>query len=133
MIKILSFTLFSGTAEVRLNNPHPGTPGSQYSGLLEVYHNNQWGTVCNNSWTFKNSLVVCKLLGFPSVEHFYTSGTSYPGNGNNRCIYKYQSCKCTLCSYKQHLKTAIHKYTCTVYLPYFIKQSSTKKQSNIAK
>ena len=69
------------STEVRLNNQHPNTPGSQYSGLLEVYHNGQWGTVCNTSWTFQNSLVVCKLLGFPSVEHFYTSGTSYPGNG----------------------------------------------------
>ena len=81
-ILILFPLIFLVDTEVRLINQYPNTPGAQYSGLLEVYHNGVWGTVCNISWTFEDSLVVCKLLGYPSVEHFYTSGINFPGNGN---------------------------------------------------
>jgi len=85
IIHLVSFYILSVDIEVRLINQNPDTPGAQYSGLLEIFHDGQWGTVCNTSWTFQNSLVVCKLLGYPSVEHFYTSGINYPGNGEFLC------------------------------------------------
>ena len=55
--------------------------GAQYVGRLEIFHNGQWGTVCNKSWSFQDSLVVCKELGCASTVRFYTAGLTNPGTG----------------------------------------------------
>ena len=41
---------------------------NQYEGRVEVCINNQWGTVCDNSWSATDATTVCKQL-----EYAYTS------------------------------------------------------------
>ena len=54
--------------QYRLRDPRSGsTTGSQYSGLVQVYYNSQWGTICHNSWTFTESTVLCRSLGYGSA------------------------------------------------------------------
>ena len=33
-------------------------------GRVEVYYNNDWGTICNKGWTDKSAKVACKMLNY---------------------------------------------------------------------
>ncbi|XP_053380060.1 deleted in malignant brain tumors 1 protein-like [Mercenaria mercenaria] len=64
---------------------------SSSEGRVEVYHNNQWGTVCDDYFDTKAASVVCAMLGLPSTGAQPRPKSYYgPGNGtiwldNLRC------------------------------------------------
>lgn len=46
---------------LRLVSPHPDLG---FLGRLEVFHNNEWGTVCDDYFGFVEADVVCEMLNF---------------------------------------------------------------------
>ena len=54
---------FASSPQVRLTN------GSDYlEGVLEVFHNGVWGTVCDDGWDARETFVVCRELGLGTAD-----------------------------------------------------------------
>ena len=57
----LYFILGCTEGDVRLVNTSSSTEGR-----VEICLNDEWGTVCNQTWTDTDADVVCRQLGFAS-------------------------------------------------------------------
>ena len=74
MTKGQYFCKFPGTAVVRLVGGR-----SPSEGRVEVYYRGAWGTVCDDSWSWTDGNVVCRMLGYPGAVS--ASGEAFFGRG----------------------------------------------------
>ena len=50
-------------------------------GRVEIFYNNQWGTICDRGWDINDANVLCKQLGFPQALYVYSGATHGQGTG----------------------------------------------------
>ena len=44
------------------------------TGRLEILHDDQWGTICDDSWSVINARVACRQLGYPGTAGYAAEG-----------------------------------------------------------
>ena len=64
---------------------------TKYEGTVEVYHNGEWGRVCDNGWDLNDAHVLCRELGFAnaiSTRHhaFYGRSIRRFSLGDLQCV-----------------------------------------------
>ena len=81
-----TFTL-AAQNQLRIRNMNISNPFGQYEGIVEVYHNGQWGTVCDTRWTYQDALLACLTAGFQSAVRPVTDGSLGRGSGTVQLGY----------------------------------------------
>ncbi|XP_033181986.1 scavenger receptor cysteine-rich type 1 protein M130-like [Anabas testudineus] len=59
---MVSFLLMPSSPAAGVQIRLSGSGSTQCSGRVEIYHNNIWGTVCDDNWDLNDAMVVCREL-----------------------------------------------------------------------
>ena len=76
------FVTDPGSRLVRGSGPHEG--------LLEIYHNGTWGTVCDDKWDLQDARGLCHQLGY--INATTAAGPARFSSGSGPILFSELSC-----------------------------------------
>ncbi|XP_047656967.1 deleted in malignant brain tumors 1 protein-like [Tachysurus fulvidraco] len=76
LVGVLRASLLADGANIRLTSGY-----NSCSGRVEILHNGQWGTVCDDSWDLKDAAVVCRQIGCGEAVTAHQSAHFGQGSG----------------------------------------------------
>ena len=66
---------------------------TSYEGRVEVYHNGEWGTVCDDGWDLNDAQVVCRQLGYDLTNSTIDiRGSAQYGQGSGQILLNNVNC-----------------------------------------
>ena len=80
---VFLFLLIFPASRIRLITANDDIGG----GRIEVYHNGQWGTICDKSWSEQAAKVACREFGFKTA--LYPSKRAIFGEGSGPVMTKH--------------------------------------------
>ena len=83
----------------------------QSYGRVEIYHNGEWGTVCDDKWGTVDATVVCRQLGFYSSVYAY--GSAHFGQGTGPIWLSRLACKGKESSLTDCTQSSVATKNCT--------------------
>ena len=88
--------------------------GAPNKGLVQVFHNGEWGTICDDLWDLRDARVVCRQLGFPDAEEAQIGGEFMP-NMSRRIWLDDMECE----GYESSISSCLHvgwgAHNCDIY------------------
>lgn len=89
-----------------------GNKRKHYEGRLEVFYNNEWGTICDDDFSILAAQVACRELGFLGAVSWSPSAKFGQGEGRQEfwlCIISFCSIeRATMCIYSWNLLLIHH-------------------------
>ena len=86
---ILHATVFLLDVKVRLRGSN-----SSHEGRVEVYHEGEWGTICDDQWGLKEAAVVCRMLNYSTAGKAVRVAYKYYGRVNSSFHIWMDNVKC---------------------------------------
>ena len=71
---IYTLLVFVIVVNGQVENPREGQirlDGTKGKGRVEIYHANEWGTICYDYWDMDDGNVACRELGYPKALRVY--------------------------------------------------------------
>lgn len=65
------------SGQLRLQGPSKANG----KGRIEVFHNGEWGTICDDSWDIDDAKVVCRQMGYPGAAKALQGSEVTSGSG----------------------------------------------------
>ena len=73
------YTYIEFSGAIRITGSSSTSYIPSHSGRVEVYLNNQWGTISDDLWDINDAHVACRMLGYANALYARTS--AYYGQG----------------------------------------------------